>query len=88
MNLSNFRLTDLSQIDNLKAEMGEKSFFEYGVRIYKHFASLKPGEKFDITKRVDSRNIDKFIKVICLYMIDFPGFLQINDEFTEITVLL
>lgn len=87
MSFLSHQLTDISQIEALKVEMGEKSFFEYGVRIYKHFASLKPGEKFDITKRVAPRNIDKFIKVICLYMIDFPGFLQINDEFTEIIVL-
>lgn len=88
MNFSEYRLTDPSQITDLKTEMGEKSFFDYGVRIYKYFAGLKPGQKFDLKKHVDEKNISKFIKVIGLYMIDFPGFLQINDDFTEITVLL
>lgn len=88
MNFSEYRLTDPSQINDLKAEMGDKSFFDYGISIYKYLAGLKPGQKFDICKRVDKKNVGKFVKIICLYMIDFPGFLQVNDEFTEITVLI
>ncbi len=80
-------LTDISQIEPFKAEMGERKFYDYGIRIYKYFANMEPGDKFDVTKRVAKKNVDKFIKIACLYWNEFPGHIQFNDTFTQITKL-
>lgn len=87
MNYSVYRLTDLSQLKPFENQMGEKQFYEYAIGIYKYFAKMEPGTKFDITKKVSKENIDKFIKIACLYFSDFPGQIIFNESFTQITKL-
>lgn len=87
MNYSHFRLNILSETASIKAEMGEKQFFDYAIGIYKYFANMASGDEFDITKKVAKENAEKFIKIACLYSIDFPGHLQFNEAFTKITKL-
>ncbi len=85
MDLSRYRLTDLSQLDPFKEQMGEKQYYEYAFSVYRQLARLEPGNKFSITKYVKEKNMDLFVKIVCMYMIDFPGQVVFNDDFTEIT---
>lgn len=87
MNYSSFRLTHPSQINQFKEEMGEKEFYKYAFGIYRYFANMETGNQFDVTKKVAKENTDKFVKITCLYAVDFPGQLQINESFTQITKL-
>ena len=84
MDFSEYRLKHPSEIDQYKNQMGEKEFYSYAISIYKHLANMIRDAKFDIAKKVSKKNLEMFIKIICLYMIDFPGQLQINETFTEI----
>lgn len=84
MDLSEYRLKHPSEIEQYKNQMGEKEFYKYAISIYKHLANMIRDTKFDITKKVSKENHEMFIKIICLYMMDFPGQLQINETFTEI----
>lgn len=84
MDLSEYRLRHPSEIDIYKNQMGNQKFYDYAISIYKHLAAMVSDARFDITKKVDIKNRAVFIKIACLYMIDFPGQLQINETFTEI----
>lgn len=84
MNLIQHQLVHPSEIDKYKKQMGEKKFFDYAISIYKYFAGVRRYSSFDITKKVDAENWEVFVKIICLYKIDFPGHLQVNETFTEI----
>lgn len=79
-----YRLTHLSEIDQIKEEMGAEEYYSYAIDIYKFFAEMKRDQTFDLTKRVRKENIEKFVKITCLYMADFPGHLQVNNTFTKI----
>jgi len=48
---------------------------------------MKKGDTFDVTKKVLRKNVSNFIKIICLYVSDFPGEIQVNETFTEIEKL-
>ncbi len=67
--------------------MGSEGFYKYGIDIYKYFANMKKGDTFDVTKKVLRKNVSNFIKIICLYVSDFPGEIQVNETFTEIEKL-
>lgn len=84
---SAYRLTHPSEIEPIKEKMGPDNFYKYAISIYKYFADMKNGEQFIVSKLVAKDNIDKFIKIACLYAIDFPGDIQFNENFTIITKL-
>lgn len=87
MNLIQHQLEDPFEIDVYKKQMGEKKFFDYAISIYKYFAGMARYSTFEITKKVDVVNWEMFVKITCLYRIDFPGHLLVNKTFTEITRL-
>lgn len=87
MDYKHYRLSHTSELEPYKKEMGEKKFYDYAISIYKYFAKMERGKSFDITKKVAKKNTEKFIKIACLYVIDFPGDLQFNDSFTQIIKL-
>lgn len=82
-----YRISHPSEIDPIKEKMGAKKFYEYAIGIYKYFADMKRGEQFVVSKLVAQENIEKFIKIACLYAMDFPGYIQFNENFTIITKL-
>lgn len=84
MNLSEYRLDDLSHLEPFKEQMGEEKYFKYAISVYKQLARLAPGERFNIPRYVRSKNQELFIKIACAYMVDFPGTAVFNDDFTEI----
>lgn len=79
-----YRLTDLSEIEKIKEKMGAKEYYSYAINIYKFYAEMERDQTFDLTKRVKKENVEKFVKITCLYMSDFPGHLQVNETFTKI----
>lgn len=85
MDLSRYRLTDPSQLDPFKAKMGERQFYNYAIAVYKRLFAMKPGEAYDITKKVAEENWEMFIKIACCYMVDHQTFHLFNDAFTIIT---
>jgi hypothetical protein len=87
MNLSKYHLEHPSEVEIYKNQMGKEKFFEYAISVYKHFARMSRYSVFNITKKVDNQNWEMFVKITCLYRIDFPGHLQVNNTFTEITRL-
>ncbi len=87
MSLSHYRLTDLSQLQPFKEKMGETQFFNYAKSIYERLFSMKPGETFDITKKVAEENWEMFIKIACSFIIDQQTPTHFNDTFTIITRL-
>lgn len=87
MDLSPFRLTDFSELNPFKEKMGETQFYSYAKSVYERLFSMKPGETFDITKKVAEENREMFIKIACSYMIDQQTPTHFNDTFTIITRL-
>lgn len=85
MNLSEYRLADLSHLVPFKEKMGEEKYFKYAISVYKQLARLDPGDKFNIPRYVKEKNQELFIKIACAYVVDFPGTMVFNDDFTEIT---
>lgn len=85
MNLSPYRLTDLSELNPFKEKMGEAQFYSYAKSVYERLFSMKPGETFDITKKVAEENHDMFVKIACCYIIDQQTPTLFNDSFTIIT---
>lgn len=84
MDYSSFRLQDPAEIEPFKSKLGDKEFYKYAIGIYKYIAKMLYGTKFDIEKGVADHNKEIFIKIACLYWIDFPGQIQFNETFTEI----
>ncbi|WP_352422244.1 hypothetical protein [Proteiniphilum sp.] len=84
MDLSHYRLTDLSQLDSFKEKMGERKFYDYAFSVYGRLFNMKPGETFDITKKVSEENREMFIKIACSYIIDQQTPTHFNDTFTII----
>ena len=85
MNLSQHRLTDLSQLHPFREKMGDRPFYDYAIAVYRRLFAMKPGETFDITKKVGGENWGMFIKIACCYIIDQQTPHQFNDTFTIIT---
>ena len=85
MNFSSFRLIAPSDIEPYKQSMTEEKFFAYARRIYERLANIRPGEEFNIEKKVSAPNRELFIKIACLYIHDFPGYAIFNNTFTVIT---
>jgi len=87
MDYAKFRLTGADIGNYARDEKVWGEFYRYAITIYKYFAELPSGSSFDITKKVDEKNREKFIKAIGFFQMDFPGQLQINDTYTEILKL-
>lgn len=85
MDYSKYMLNDPSEIEPYKNKMGENGFFKYAFGIYEYFSKMSIGSIFDITNGVENKNIELFIKIACLYWIDFPCQIQFNDSLTKIT---
>ena len=78
---SDYRLADNQQIKTFEREILNDDMYGYAIDVYKHYANMDPGSKFDIGKKVSEKTRERFVKITCLYMIDFPGDIQVNDQY-------
>jgi hypothetical protein len=85
VDFSAYRFTDNQQIKTFVGEIMNGDMYGYAIDVYKHYANMDPGSKFDIGKKVSEKTRPRFIKITCLYMIDFPGDIQVNDQFNTVT---
>lgn len=83
-NLSQYRLTDLSELQPFKEKMGEREFYKLAFAIYKRLFTMRPGESYNILKKVVPENQEVFIKIACCYIIDHQTPHQFNETFTII----
>lgn len=84
MNLSIHRLNDLSELEPFKDSMGWNNFYKYSIKVYRLLASLEDGQRLYYQRFVKKKNIPLFIKVVCLYIHDFPGQVLFSDDFNYI----
>lgn len=82
--LSSFRLTSMSELEPFKEKMGQRAFFRYSIRVYEQLYQIPPDRPFIVNHYVKRQNQDLFIKIACVFMIDYPGFIQFNNDFTQI----
>jgi len=82
---SAYRLTDNNQIKTFEREILNENMYGYAIDVYKHYANMDPGSTLDIVKKVSKKTRKRFIKITCLYMIDFPGDIQVNNQFNIVT---
>ena len=82
MNFSTYRLTSLDQLEPYKEKLTPGGFFQFARRVYDRLFAMKPGETFDIEKKVSEENRDLFIKIACCYIIDGHSHILFNDTFT------
>ena len=80
-----YRLTDNNQLKTFEREILNDGKYGYAIDVYKHYANMDPGSKFDIGKKVSEKTRERFIKITCLYMIDFPGDIQVDNHFNTVT---
>jgi hypothetical protein len=69
MDLSNYTLRSLSEIDLIRKKAGEKRFDSFKETAYNVFRSLKPGESYSVEDNVSVKNRPIFIKLACLYIL-------------------
>lgn len=81
MNLKKYKLTnDCSWYYKYAKERGKQQLDAYINRVYFTLSKMKPGERFEIHKRVAEENLELFIKSACWFMDDyFKG--NPNDNF-------
>ena len=86
VNYEKFRLRTLAEIDNIRVKVGEDKFNNYKKIVYNTLWRLKSGEIFEINRNVKSQNLEVFIKITCLYMIEMKGDCNIvfKDGFNQI----
>lgn len=79
--LKKYKLTnDHSWYYKYEKLMGEHKLNTYISRVYSTLWNMKPGERFEIDKRVKEENFELFIKTACWFMDDyFKG--NPNDNF-------
>lgn len=82
-----FRITDTNQMRAFEKDIIQDNMYGYALEVYKHFANLDPGSTFNIEKKVSVKTVERFVKITCLYMIDFPGDIQVNNQFNTVTKL-
>jgi hypothetical protein len=65
-----YRLNDYSFIGEYEQRMGKENFRKYRDDVYIHLTNMKPGEKFSVEQKLRAENIDLFIKIVCLFILD------------------
>lgn len=79
-----YRLTNLSEIEPYKEKMGKRKFYDYGISIYEALNKIPRDKPFDVYVNVKRVNLPLFIKIVCMFMIDYPGFVDFNQSYTKI----
>lgn len=82
-NLSQYRLTDFSEILKLRDAIGMERFDAYASYVYTFLAKFNDGDSFDISDNIKATNIPVFVKLTCQYMIDTKADCNIifSDDF-------
>jgi len=68
--LASYRLNTYSELECLIAKMGAENYFPYREMVYSTLLKIKPGESFILRKQVKKENLELFIKISCLYMLE------------------
>lgn len=68
--LSQYRLNRYSEIQDLLTKAGNESFHEYRDSIYRTLNGLQPDQSFNLRNNVKPENLELFIKITCLYILE------------------
>ena len=80
-NYSEHRLNSVSELNELESEMGSIEYAKLVIRIFKRLNQLKPGEKYDLTKKVMPQSRRAFIKIACSLILVCSDF-EFNNTYT------
>lgn len=69
--LRKYRISTLEEYDSF-ARYEDPSFRTYFNALSNLLNNMKPGEKFDIRANIPNKNLERFIKTACVYIIDQP----------------
>lgn len=75
-----YRLNDYSFIPEYEQRMGKDYFRKYRDDVYIHLMKMKVGDRFSVEKLVKEENLDLFIKIVCLFILEgHPDYDFTND---------
>jgi hypothetical protein len=77
--LNRYRLNDFSELDELKARLGEKLFYEIAREVYSKLDGMPPGSIFTYQKTFAGNRLEPFIKMACRYIVDHSDYTFSND---------
>jgi hypothetical protein len=63
-------MNDYDWIDTYQQKMGKEAFRQYRNSVYEMLMGMRPGEYFTIDDHVKTENIDLFIKMVCLFIVE------------------
>ena len=86
MNLSHYRLDNLTEIDLLVDKIGVVKFYQYQENVFKLLASISPEQKYSILENIRQENQEVFIKCVCVYIIRTTGDcnVELSNDYTSI----
>lgn len=83
MNFSKHKLTDWNWRFLYMAQMGEEVYNNYVNRVWKALEQLRVNEYYDVSKCVQEKNRDLFIKLCCQYILTHSEF-EFSNDYTKI----
>lgn len=81
------KLTNDSELLAYRSTMGVSDFWNYIERLYCKVCDMKQGESFMVDDLVIAANRDMFIKTLCFFINNAPGFYSLNETFTSFNKL-
>jgi hypothetical protein len=79
-----YRLNDYSFIGEYERRMGKDYFRKYRDEVYIHLMSMKPGDRFSIETLVKEENLDLFIKIVCLFILEGHPNYEFTDDYKHV----
>jgi len=76
---SQHRLNNWEWYYTYRSQMGADNYDRYVSSVYQMLSAMKTGSFFKIEKNVRPENIDLFIKVCCMYILETKGYEFSND---------
>ena len=83
IDLRQYRLNNLNEIDRFMAEMGIDAFLDFERRVHGVLEKLKVMRYFDIEEKIIPDQQELFIKLCCSYIEKHPEY-EFNNSYTQI----
>ena len=81
---SRHRLLNWEWYHQYRSRMGVDNCDRYINSVYRMLSAMKPGSFFIIEKNVRPENIDLFIKVCCMYILESTGAYEFSNDYSII----
>ncbi|MDR1116614.1 MAG: hypothetical protein LBL33_10820 [Tannerella sp.] len=79
-----YRLNDYSFIGEYERRMGTEYFRKYRDDVYIHLAKMNPGDRFSVEILVKKENLDLFIKLVCLFILEGNPDYEFTDDYKNV----